>query len=70
MTTVDTLGNLPATDARRPAILTILPILRNLVAGMAKYLAYYLARTRATNDPHGLGAFLVLNEEYQGNPLA
>ena len=33
-------------------------------------LAYYLARPRATNDPHGLGAFLVMNEEYNGNPLA
>jgi unsaturated rhamnogalacturonyl hydrolase len=33
-------------------------------------LAYYLARTRNTNDPHGLGAFLVMNEEYNGNPLA
>ncbi|HEX4222746.1 MAG TPA: glycoside hydrolase family 88 protein [Pseudonocardiaceae bacterium] len=150
MTTVDTLDNLPATAAQRPAILTIL---RNLVAGMARYqdpktgrwfqvvdkgstsgnwtetscsamytyvidksvkegyvassyhanavrgyngvlaevskesnglidiknicegtdvgnLAYYLARPRATNDPHGLGAFLVMNEEYNGNPLA
>ena len=150
MTTVDTLDNLPANYPQRPAILTIL---RNLVAGMAKYqdpktgrwfqvvdkgsvagnwtetscsamytyvidksvkqgyvspayhanavrgydgvmaevsknssglvdiadicegtdvgnLAYYLARPRATNDPHGLGAFLVMNEEYHGNPLA
>jgi unsaturated rhamnogalacturonyl hydrolase len=33
-------------------------------------LAYYLARPRATNDPHGLGAFLVMNEEFSGNPLA
>ena len=150
MTTVTTLDNLPANYPQRPQILTIL---RNLVAGMAKYqdpktgrwfqvvdkgstsgnwtetscsamytyvidksvkngwvaptyhanavrgyngvmaevskesnglvdiknicegtdvgnLAYYLARPKATNDPHGLGAFLVMNEEYQGNPLA
>jgi unsaturated rhamnogalacturonyl hydrolase len=33
-------------------------------------LAYYLARPRATNDPHGLGAFLVMSEEFNGNPLA
>jgi unsaturated rhamnogalacturonyl hydrolase len=25
--------------------------------------AFYLARPRATNDPHGLGAFLIMNEE-------
>jgi unsaturated rhamnogalacturonyl hydrolase len=150
MTTVTTLDNLPANYPQRPQILTIL---RNLVAGMAKYqdpktgrwfqvvdkgstsgnwtetscsamytyvidksvkkgwvdpgyhanavkgyngvlgevskesnglvdiknicegtdvgnLAYYLARPKATNDPHGLGAFLVMNEEYQGNPWA
>lgn len=150
MTTVTTLDNLPATAPQRPQILSIL---RNLVAGMAKYqdpktgrwfqvvdkgtvsgnwtetscssmytyvidksvkkgwvapgyhanavrgylgvmaqvskesnglvdianicqgtnvgnLAYYLARPRKTNDPHGLGAFLVMNEEYTGNPLA
>jgi unsaturated rhamnogalacturonyl hydrolase len=150
MTTVTTLDNLPANYPQRPQILTIL---RNLVAGMAKYqdpktgrwfqvvdkgsvagnwtetscsamytyvidksvkngwvspayhanavrgyngvmaevsmesnglvdiknicegtdvgnLAYYLARPKATNDPHGLGAFLVMNEEYQGNPLS
>ena len=150
MTTVTTLDSLPADYPQRPQILTIL---RNLVAGMAKYqdpktgrwfqvvdkgstagnwtetscsamytyvidksvkngwvaasyhanavkgyngvlaevskeanglvdianicegtdvgnLAYYLARPRATNDPHGLGAFLVMNEEYQGSPWA
>ena len=150
MTTVTTLGNLPQDYPQRPRILTIL---RNLVAGMAKYqdpktgrwfqvvdkgstsgnwtetscsamytyvidksvrngwvspiyhanavrgyngvmaqvtkessglvdianicqgtnvgdLAYYLARPRKTNDPHGLGAFLVMSEEYNGNPLA
>jgi unsaturated rhamnogalacturonyl hydrolase len=33
-------------------------------------LAYYLARPRSTNDPHGLGAFLVMSEELSGNPLA
>jgi len=26
--------------------------------------AYYLARRRNTNDPHGLGAFLLMNEEW------
>jgi len=26
--------------------------------------AWYLARPRATNDPHGLGAFLLMNEEW------
>jgi len=26
--------------------------------------AYYLARQRNTNDPHGLGAFLLMNEEW------
>ena len=29
-------------------------------------LDYYLNRPRATNDPHGLGAFLVMNEQLQG----
>jgi unsaturated rhamnogalacturonyl hydrolase len=27
--------------------------------------AYYYARTRATNDLHGLGAFLIMNEQLQ-----
>jgi unsaturated rhamnogalacturonyl hydrolase len=30
-------------------------------------LAYYLSRPRATNDFHGLGAFLIMNEWMQGN---
>jgi unsaturated rhamnogalacturonyl hydrolase len=150
MTTVTTLGYLPPTDPNRDKLLTIL---RDLVAGMARYqdpktgrwfqvvdkgsvsgnwtetscsamytyvidksvkqgwvdptyaavadrgyrgvlaevskgsdgltnianicegtnvgdLAYYLARPRATNDPHGLGAFLVMSEEHNGNPAA
>lgn len=29
--------------------------------------AYYIARTRATNDFHGLGAFLIMNEQLQGD---
>ncbi|KOV62265.1 glycoside hydrolase family 88/105 protein [Streptomyces sp. MMG1121] len=29
--------------------------------------AYYIARTRATNDFHGLGAFLVMNEQLRGD---
>ncbi|MGW3118689.1 glycoside hydrolase family 88/105 protein [Streptomyces sp. NPDC001107] len=29
--------------------------------------AYYIARTRATNDFHGLGAFLIMNEELRGD---
>ncbi|WP_406178196.1 glycoside hydrolase family 105 protein [Streptomyces sp. NBC_00996] len=28
--------------------------------------AYYVARTRATNDFHGLGAFLIMNEQLRG----
>jgi unsaturated rhamnogalacturonyl hydrolase len=30
-------------------------------------LSYYLSRPRATNDFHGLGAFLIMNEWLQGN---
>lgn len=30
-------------------------------------LNYYLSRPRATNDPHGLGAFLVMNEQLAGS---
>jgi unsaturated rhamnogalacturonyl hydrolase len=33
-------------------------------------LAYYYARKRPINDPHGLGAFLLMNEEYQHNTPA
>jgi unsaturated rhamnogalacturonyl hydrolase len=29
--------------------------------------AYYVARTRATNDFHGLGAFLIMNEQLRGD---
>ncbi|MFF4358850.1 glycoside hydrolase family 105 protein [Streptomyces sp. NPDC001604] len=29
--------------------------------------AYYIARTRATNDFHGLGAFLIMNEQLRGD---
>ncbi|MFJ3304053.1 glycoside hydrolase family 105 protein [Streptomyces sp. NPDC086549] len=29
--------------------------------------AYYVARTRATNDLHGLGAFLIMNEQLRGD---
>ncbi|MFF7750843.1 glycoside hydrolase family 105 protein [Streptomyces sp. NPDC007971] len=29
--------------------------------------AYYAARTRATNDFHGLGAFLIMNEQLRGD---
>jgi len=31
--------------------------------------AYYIARTRATNDFHGLGAFLIMNEQLRTHPL-
>ena len=31
--------------------------------------AFYLARPRATNDPHGLGAFLIMNEQMRGMGL-
>ncbi|MEV6025371.1 glycoside hydrolase family 88 protein [Streptomyces sp. NPDC052036] len=30
--------------------------------------AYYIARTRATNDFHGLGAFLIMNEQLRTTP--
>ncbi|MFE5814216.1 glycoside hydrolase family 105 protein [Streptomyces sp. NPDC056479] len=30
--------------------------------------AYYAARTRATNDLHGLGAFLIMNEQLRAGP--
>jgi unsaturated rhamnogalacturonyl hydrolase len=30
-------------------------------------LNYYLSRPRATNDFHGLGSFLIMNEWMQGN---
>lgn len=30
--------------------------------------AYYVARTRATNDFHGLGAFLIMNEQLRAGP--
>jgi unsaturated rhamnogalacturonyl hydrolase len=30
-------------------------------------LAFYLARPKATNDMHGLGAFLIMNEAFDGN---
>jgi unsaturated rhamnogalacturonyl hydrolase len=29
--------------------------------------AYYVARTQATNDFHGLGAFLIMNEQLTGH---
>jgi unsaturated rhamnogalacturonyl hydrolase len=29
--------------------------------------AYYVARTRAVNDFHGLGAFLIMNEQLRGD---
>jgi unsaturated rhamnogalacturonyl hydrolase len=32
-------------------------------------LPFYLARPRATNDFHGLGAFLIMNEQLAGHPL-
>jgi len=32
-------------------------------------LAYYLARKRNTNDFHGLGAFLIMNEKFMNNSL-
>ncbi|WTI34835.1 glycoside hydrolase family 88 protein [Streptomyces sp. NBC_00589] len=32
--------------------------------------AYYIARTRATNDFHGLGAFLIMNEQLGAHPLS
>ncbi|MFF7593661.1 glycoside hydrolase family 88/105 protein [Streptomyces mirabilis] len=31
--------------------------------------AYYIARDRATNDFHGLGAFLIMNEQLTAHPL-
>ncbi|MFG2854497.1 glycoside hydrolase family 88/105 protein [Streptomyces mirabilis] len=31
--------------------------------------AYYVARDRATNDFHGLGAFLIMNEQLTAHPL-
>ncbi|WP_327137787.1 glycoside hydrolase family 88 protein [Streptomyces sp. NBC_01340] len=31
--------------------------------------AYYIARDRATNDFHGLGAFLIMNEQLAAHPL-
>jgi unsaturated rhamnogalacturonyl hydrolase len=30
--------------------------------------AYYVARDRATNDFHGLGAFLIMNEQLRAHP--
>jgi unsaturated rhamnogalacturonyl hydrolase len=32
-------------------------------------LAYYLARKRNTNDFHGLGAFLIMNEKFMNKKL-
>ncbi|MEV6762906.1 glycoside hydrolase family 88 protein [Streptomyces sp. NPDC051105] len=32
--------------------------------------AYYVARTRATNDFHGLGAFLIMNEQLRGDSVS
>src|SRR5206468_6751943 len=32
-------------------------------------LAYYLGRKRATNDFHGLGAFLIMNEKFMNKAL-
>jgi unsaturated rhamnogalacturonyl hydrolase len=29
-------------------------------------LGYYLARRQAANDPHGLGAFLIMHEQFRG----
>ncbi|MGW1169978.1 glycoside hydrolase family 88/105 protein [Streptomyces sp. NPDC002550] len=32
--------------------------------------AYYVGRTRATNDFHGLGAFLIMNEQLRGDSVS
>ncbi|MER6072702.1 glycoside hydrolase family 88 protein [Streptomyces sp. NPDC001817] len=32
--------------------------------------AYYVGRTRATNDFHGLGAFLIMNEQLRGDQVS
>ena len=32
--------------------------------------AYYVGRTRATNDFHGLGAFLIMNEQLRGDRVS
>ncbi len=42
--------------------------IRNICIGTnVGNLSYYLSRPRATNDFHGLGAFLIMNEWMQGN---
>jgi unsaturated rhamnogalacturonyl hydrolase len=41
-----------------------LTYLRDICVGtsVSDSLSYYFGRTRATNDLHGLGAFLIMNE--------
>jgi rhamnogalacturonyl hydrolase YesR len=70
MATIDVLEVIPASHPRRAALLTIL---RSLVSGLARVqdcigtnvgsYSFYVAHPRATNDFHGLGAFLIMNEQ-------